>query len=45
MDCTNNRDFLSSSVAWEEAGDTDQARDVNALAIYHFENGHCTKVH
>ena len=45
IDCTNYRDFLSASIAWEEAGDMDQARGVYALAIHHFENGHCTKVH
>ena len=44
-DCTNYKDFLSASIAWEEAGDMDQARGVYALAIHHFENGHCTKVH
>ena len=45
MDCTNYRDFLSASVAWEEGGDTDQARGVYALAIHHFKKGQCTQVH
>ena len=45
MDCTNYRDFLSASNAWEEAGDTDQAHGVYALAIYYFKRGQCTKVH
>ena len=45
MDCTNYRDFLSSSVAWEAAGDMDQARGVYALAIHHFKKGQCTQVH
>ena len=44
MDCTNYRDFLSASVAWEEAGDMEQARGVYALAIHHFNKGQCTKV-
>ena len=44
-DCTNYRDFLSASIAWEEAGDMDQARGVYALAIHHFEKGQCTQVH
>ena len=45
MDCTNYRDFLSASIAWEEAGDRDQAHGVYALAIYHFKRGQCTTVH
>ena len=45
VDCTNYRDFLSASVAWEAAGDMDQARDVYALAIHHFKKGQCTQVH
>ena len=45
MDCINYRDFLSASNAWEEAGDTDQAHGVYALAIYYFKRGQCTKVH
>ena len=45
MDCTNYRDFLSASVAWEAAGDMDQARGVYALAIHHFKKGQCTQVH
>ena len=45
MDCTNYRDFLSASVAWEAAGDMDQARDVYAVAIRHFKKGQCTQVH
>ena len=45
MDCTNYRDFLSASVAWEAAGDMDQARDVYAVAIHHFKKGQCTQVH
>ena len=44
-DCTNYRDFLSASIAWEEAGDMDQARGVYALAIHHFKKGQCTQVH
>ena len=44
-DCTNYRDFLSAALAWEEAGDIDQARGVYALAIHHFKKGQCTKVH
>jgi len=36
MDGTNYRDFLSASIAWEEASDMDQARGVYALAIHHF---------
>ena len=44
-DCTNYRDFLSASIAWEEAGDMDQARGVYALAIHHFKRGQCTQVH
>ena len=45
VDCTNYRDFLSASVAWEAAGDMDQARDVYAVAIHHFKKGQCTQVH
>jgi len=45
IDCTNYRDFLSVSFAWEEAGDMDQARGVYALAIHHFKRGQCTQVH
>ena len=45
MDCTNYRDFLSASVAWVAAGDMDQARGVDALAIHHFKKGQCTQVH
>ena len=45
MDCTNYRDFLSASVAWEAAGDMEQARGVYALAIHHFKKGQCTQVH
>ena len=45
MDCTNYRDFLSASVAWEAAGDMHQARGVDALAIHHFKKGQCTQVH
>ena len=45
IDCTNYRDFLSVSVAWEEAGDMDQARGVYALAIHHFKKGQCTQIH
>ena len=44
-DCTNYRDFLSAAIAWEEAGDMDQARGVYALAIHHFKKGQCTQVH
>jgi len=45
VDCTNYRDFLSASVAWEAAGDMDQARGVYALAIHHFKKGQCSQVH
>lgn len=45
IDCTNYRDFLSASIAWEEAGDRDQARGVYALALHHFKKGQCTQVH
>ena len=44
-DCTNYRDFLGASVAWEEAGDMEQARGVYALALHHFKRGQCTQVH
>ena len=44
-DCTNYRDFLSASIAWEEAGDMDQAHGVYALAIHLFKKGQCTQVH
>ena len=44
-DCTNYRDFLSVSVAWEESGDMEQARGVYALALHHFKKGQCTQVH
>ena len=44
-DCTNYRDFLGASVAWEEAGDMEQARGVYALALHHFKKGQCTQVH
>ena len=45
MDCTNYRDFLSVSVAWEESGDMEQAGGVYALALHHFKKGQCTQVH
>ena len=44
-DCVHYRDFLLASDAWEQAGDTDQARGVYALAIHHFKKGSCTQVH
>ena len=44
-DCTNYRDFLSASIAWEEARDMDQAHGVYALAIHLFKKGQCTQVH
>ena len=45
IDCTNYRNFVSVSFAWEEAGDMDQARGVYALAIHHFKKGQCTPIH
>lgn len=44
-DCTKYRDFLSASIAWEEARDMDQAHGVYALAIHLFKKGQCTQVH
>jgi len=44
-DCKNYRDFLGASVAWEEAGDMEQARGVYALALHHCKRGQCTQVH